>query len=455
MIRRIVTGVGANIFDKLAVSITQLLMVPVFASHWGLHLYGLWALLFTIPSFLAMGDFGFGTAAGIKMRMSVSRGDHKQAICTFQSAWIAILICSACLVGAAVSISLFIPIGVFGSDLGMHPSELRLAFLFLMLYGIAILQQSIFFAGLRCDGFFALGAASHGGIVLVECSAAIATVLGGGGPVSAAAAMCAGRLSGVIALTLLLRSQVPWLPIGFRDANRKEVQSLLVPAGGVMLLPLANALYLQGSAIALGTAVGQAAVPAFTATRTLSRLGLQICLMVNTAMMPEFSTMSARGDRHGQAAMVIITFVISIAIIMPVALVLAVAGRPMVALWTNGVIAPQQGLLISMAVSTLAIGLWYPLSNLMLAMNKHGRYTLIFAALSLLGIPITFALSREIGSAGAGVTMALIDLTMLMVVFSLIKERVVKLTEVRAAIPLIFSELRRVARSLRQPGSSS
>jgi hypothetical protein len=65
--RRLLAGFGANTFSRLSTTLTQIFSVPVFLSHWGVHLYGEWILLNTIPSYLGLSDVGFGSVAGNEM----------------------------------------------------------------------------------------------------------------------------------------------------------------------------------------------------------------------------------------------------------------------------------------------------------------------------------------------------------------------------------------------------
>ena len=75
MFARLLRGIGANALSQIVSIGLQLALVPVLATHWGMKLYGTWLMLFTIPSYLALGDFGFATAAGVDMTMKVARGD--------------------------------------------------------------------------------------------------------------------------------------------------------------------------------------------------------------------------------------------------------------------------------------------------------------------------------------------------------------------------------------------
>src|SRR5271170_1745805 len=67
--RRLIAGFGANTFSRLSTTLTQIFSVPIFLSHWGVHLYGEWILLNTIPSYLGLSDVGFGSVAGNEMTL--------------------------------------------------------------------------------------------------------------------------------------------------------------------------------------------------------------------------------------------------------------------------------------------------------------------------------------------------------------------------------------------------
>jgi O-antigen/teichoic acid export membrane protein len=442
MIRRLMGGVGANIFDKLVVTCTQLAMVPVMAGTWGLHLYGLWVLMFTAPSFLAMGDFGFAQAAGTKMTMAVARGQRDEAVHIFQSAWMAILSSSALLLALTAALALLLPAGVFGSDPGMAVGDIRLTLFLLMFYGIAAIQGSIFFAAFRAAGMFAVGAFWNALIILIESGALIAAVLMGASPVVAAATILCGRLVGLAGQNVLLRWRVPWLRIGFARATLAETRSLFAPAGAVMLVPIAQAFYLQGTALALGVAAGQAAVPAFTAVRTLSRIGLQMCWLVNTPLMPEFSSAHASGDRRAQAMMVLATIAVSTVLIVPYALLFGVLAQPIVTMWTHGVIHSSQSLIWVMAGGILFGGFWFPLSNLILALNRHASYTGWFVLLAGCSLPLTYVLAQLLGPTGAGLSMLTLDVAMFVLIAILARRILLQPGELRAAVSQALRRLR-------------
>ncbi|WP_315764614.1 hypothetical protein [Sphingomonas sp. Y38-1Y] len=443
MIRRVMAGVGANVFGKLVVAGVQLATVPVLANAWGMHLFGLWVLLSTVPMFLAIGDFGFATAAGTKMAMQRAEGNVGGALRTYQSALLTVAGASILLALVAVAAVWAVPARWFGDDPGLPIADVRAVLSILILFGIATMQGSLFFAAQRADGRYAIGSFVNSLVILAENMALIAAVLLGGSMPVAAGVMLAVRLCGLGAQAFVQRVQVPWLPIALRHASGAEVRALLAPSAAVLLLPLAQAVSLQGTALMVGAAAGQATVPLFTAARTLSRVGLQLCWLFNAPLMPEFSAASARGDRRGVAQMVAVTLLLSALLAAPYALGFALFGQALIAVWTQGAIAVPQPLVLAMAGTILLGGFWVPLSNLILARNRQASFTPAYLVLSLASMAVAYCLSLTLGAIGGGVAMLLLDAAMLAIVLRLSARLLASREALAAAWPTLIGGVRR------------
>ncbi|VWX53047.1 lipopolysaccharide biosynthesis protein [Novosphingobium sp. 9U] len=441
MIRRVAAGIGMTVFDKLVIAGTQLLLVPVLASRWGLELYGQWLILATLPQFLSVSDFGFATAAGTRMTMAAARGDRAEAVHIFQSGWRAILVTSAGMIGLVLLTAWCLPDAVFGPRPAAPVQDLRMALAVLGLYGVVAVQGSIVFAGFRAAQLFPVGAFWNAIVLLIENAALVVTVVAGGGIVAAASAWLVGRLVGLAGQNLLLRRKVPWLTIGLAQGSWSEARTLMAPAGAVMLMPIAQAVVLQGTALVVGAVAGQSAVPVFAAARTLSRVGMQLCWIVSTPLMPEFSAAAAREDRRAMAAMVLAVLLFSAGMVLPFALGFALFGDEAIALWTHGAIAAPAALVATMGLAIAAGGLWYPLSNLMLARDRQAQYTGWYLGLALTSLPLAGALVAQLGVSGAGLSLAVLDFAMLTVVARLVRRHLVTIPELGAAF-----------RALRQTG---
>ncbi len=458
MIRRVAAGIGMTAFDKLVIAATQLALVPILAAHWGLALYGQWLILATVPQFLSMSDFGFATVAGTRMTMAVARGEPREAVRIFQSAWRAVLASAAVLIVALTGIVWFLPDGVFGARPSAAVFDLRLTLSILVIYGVMAVQGSIFFAGFRCAQQFSVGAFWNAMTMLIENAALVLTVWCGGGIVAAAMAWLLGRMFALAIQNLLLRRRVPWLEIGVRRGSWDEAWALLRPAGAVMLMPLAQALVLQGTALMIGAAAGQVAVPVFAATRTLSRVGMQLCWVVSTPLMPEFSAAIARRDRGGMAAMVLATLLFSALLVVPYGLAFMGWGQTAIALWTHGAITPPPMLVLAMGATIVFGGVWYPLSNLLLASDRQAAYTGWYVALALASLPITYGLARLIGVSAGGLAMVVLDLAMLIVVGRLVSRHLATGNDLRRAVSTLNAVTKsklRNNRKIRAPFVSS
>lgn len=444
--RRVALGLGANIFDKLVIAGVQLLLVPVLAIHWGLQLYGSWVLLSTIPSFLALSDFGFATAGGTRMTMLVSQNQCEAAVRVFQSTWLITLLTSIVMISLTVSVTLLVPNRVLPTAETFSTHEARVTLVLLLLYGVVALQCGIFQSGFRCAGLYAVGTLTHSFMLLSENLAVVAVVICGAGPVVAASALLGCRALALLIQGLMLRRQVPWLHLGIRQANAREARSLLFPAIAVMMIPLAQASFLQGTALALGIAASKAAVPAFTATRTLSRIGLQIPNLLNHALMPEYSAAVARGNRHAQGKMLALTIASSALTLAPFALVLVLFGPRIVALWTHGVILASPSLTAAMAATVVLGGIWGPLSNFILAMNRHSSFAYSYVVLALVTMPAAYVLSRWMADTGAALAMIALDAGMCLVILRLSQRMFVGWREIGAASRDFVGEVQAILR---------
>ncbi|WP_128938173.1 lipopolysaccharide biosynthesis protein [Bradyrhizobium zhanjiangense] len=413
--RRLGLGVAANAYDKLVIAGIQLLLVPVLALHWGIEVYGTWVLLSTIPSFLSASDLGFASAAGTRMTMLASRGETEEVVRVFQSAWVVVLASSAIVSIVALAAVWLLPAEFYPASTEFSLGEIRWTLSLLVVYGILCLQGSIFVAGFRCAGLFAVGAFCVANTVLFENLSVVALVVFGCGPVYAAVALLLSRCLALVVQNVVLRAKVPWLRIGFSEARRAEVRDLWGPAIALLAFPIGQASYLQGTALALGAATSAAIVPLFTATRTLSRVGLQLAQLLTHATMPEFSAAVARKDDKARVAMVGMVLITAFLIVVPFSIVLSVFGPEIVAAWTRGVIRPPQDLALVMAATVLLGGFWNPLASLIIATNRHASFAYPFLVFAVATIPLSYVASLWLGVTGAGLSILALDICMCVV----------------------------------------
>jgi len=410
--RRVFFGVLSMGYGKISVALVQLAMVPALATSWGLPLYGQWLLLVTVPTVLAVSDLGFGSAAGNRLIGEVARGDINAARVTFQSALVVVLVCSATTLAVILGISALLPSRLLAVSGGMDAQAAREVLMVFGFYGVALMQSALFIAVVRAYGRFALSTSFEATVLLAEGLTVIAVALSGGTPLNAACGYLVVRTLGVAGHVMLARHCAKWLVLGFRDATRARMSELLRPALAAMVMPLAQAGYLQGTALAVGAAAGAAAVPVFTSLRTLSRAVLQFVMAVNVPVLPEFTAEHSRGNlswiRRTTGALTTFNgFAGAIG-----GLALFFSGKSLLDLWTRGAIEAPQAMIYLTAVSLFAGAIWTPMSYFLLAVNRHESFAYTFGVAACLTIVLSYFLVRHWGITGAAFANLLLDLAM-------------------------------------------
>jgi O-antigen/teichoic acid export membrane protein len=289
----------------------------------------------------------------------------------------------------------------------------------LSLYGLATVAGSLIFSGFKTVGCYAFGAFGNAMLIVVETGLSLALVLCGGSIVAAALGLLVGRLIGAICQALWLARLAPWLPIGVRRARSAALRELIAPASAVMLIPIAQACLLQGTAMALGAAAGQAAVPAFTTVRTLSRVGQQFGWALNAALLPEASKALGRRAEDTLALMAFGTLATSALLILPFAAAFVLFGPAFIASWTRGIVLANGLTIGAMAASLVAGGFWNPLANLLVSVDRQATFAGPYLILALLTVPASYVLALRFGAAGPALALAASDALMLALIGAL------------------------------------
>lgn len=412
----LIANIGATTSSQIVQLLIQLASVPVLAHAWGLERYGAWLILFTLPSYLALGDMGFVGAAANDMARAVAQGRHDDAQRTYRTirlslgAALVILLCAAAALASGPAKALLDFAHTADGD------NAPLAVTVLAAYGLLSLYNQLPAAGLRATGKFAQANYCFSVINLGEAMLALAVATAGGGLVAVATTYLAVRLVGSIVLGKLLRKHAQWLGEWSWCISPSELRRLAKPAAAMAMLPTANAISLQGMVVIVGAAAGTAAVPAFTAARTLGRVAVQVIGIVNHASMPDFTVAWSMDHAERKADLAALTMVTMLVVLFPAAVGIMLLGGPIIRLWTAGAIRPELSLIGAMAVVMVLHGCWRALGNLLLAMNEHHRFSYYFLLFSALSLPLGYALAQRVGAAGGGFAMAIADGLMLVIV---------------------------------------
>lgn len=438
---RLAQGTLAGYYGLFVQLLFQLISVPVLTFHWGLEGFGVWLMLFTVPGLLAMADLGLTTAGANAMIDAAARGERAQAARIHAALRAVTLAIAATLLALATLVLFALPPESLAFAAPFTSETTRSTAVLLTAYGALALVNGVTLAGYRAADMFALSGWHFHTVALAETVAALMVAIAGGEPIAVAAAFLTMRLAGSLLMTLALRRRAPWLS-SWR-AELAELRPLVRPALAALAYPGGNALAMQGAVLAIGTVGGPAAVPAYAVVRTLTRTALQFAFRFNIASMPRYTVFAAQDDRARKAQLIVLNLAVTFALVVPAALALFALGVPIVHWWTGGRVEAGMALLTVLVFAMLADSVWVPLSNLVMAINRHAGFTWFYLFAAALSIGAGAVLVREAGALGMAWAALALELAMIVRVWRLARQLgMIDPTELRAAVGALRGELR-------------
>jgi O-antigen/teichoic acid export membrane protein len=378
----------------------QVLTVPILAGTWGANRYGEWLLLSTIPTYLALSDLGFAAAATSDMTMAISRGDRTSALRTFHSVWSLIIIIG----GLVLLLASPLPILSYFEDLKPYwwPKEAITLYL-LLTYSTLVLASRVVLAGFRSSGHYASGTLVYDAMVFAEGFMLLPIAYMSKSFACSALSLVTFRAV-IIALQMLrLRRLLPWLALGHSAADPNELRRLLAPAFAAMAVPTALAINIQGMMLVTGAILSPGAVAILSATRTASRIAIQLAGIINRGTMPEFGIAFGVRDFARLRSLTRLNIWVGLGTLIPGALVFAILGKYLVETWTHGAVHPTSSFIVLMAAGMAIQGLWTIACNLLLAINEHVLFSRVLLCTSLIAIVIAIPLGRNFGLNGIAI----------------------------------------------------
>lgn len=382
---RMIRGVLANIYDKGAITGIQLLTIPLLTKFWGAEGYGVWLMLLTVPTYIALSDLGFGTAAGVIVtRCSVAQ-DYDTALTAIHSTIAFVL--TAVLIAAGVVLGYAGWLAWQGGAVaGFGAGEIALAVVFITAYAVVVSQMSIVTIIYRGTHKFAFAMFFAGTLILMEGGALVLVITSGGGIALAGFVYFAIRTCGYFLFVHVLRKQEPWVAIGVSRATKKVIRELANPSAAALGLTLATALILQGLVLALGATAGVATVAIFGAARTLSRAPLQLSGMVLRPSLPELTRAITAGNRELERRLTRVNVAVALLVTIPFAVLLSFYGGTLLTWVSGGVLVAPKILFVVLALACVFNATWMAFAAPLISMNRQAEFSYWYLVLAVLAV---------------------------------------------------------------------
>ena len=413
VVQRLVRGLGAGLYGQATVIVIQLAGVPILLHYWHPQLYGEWLILFAIPAYLSITDLGFSQSAGNDMAARVARGDRAGALAVFQSLTALVLLLAVAGVLIAGAATLTLPIGNWLHVATLSTRDVRWVLWLLAAEVLIRLLDGVSHAGFRAAGDYALHLAISYTTLLAQYASIWLLAALGHGPVAAAASFLIIRAVVTPSVGLLLIRRHRWLNFHLVIDRFSQLRALLRPALANTVLPLAQALNVQGMVLVVGAILGPLAVVVFSTLRTLTRMTLQLVLTVNHATEPELAAAWGNGDSSLFRTLYQHSLRVGLWLALAVGAGLALTGSWIVRFWTQGRVMMDAELFAWLLASAVAGALWYGGLTVLKAANRHLRAAVIYAVAAGCAVVLAAALlSITKNLAPAGMSLLLMDTVM-------------------------------------------
>ena len=287
---RILKMFGAQTYGTLINTLDRLATVPLFIYFWGVDLFGEWLILRAIPSYLAVAELGFATAASNRMSVLILNEKYKQALGYFQSVFLVLCFVSVLLIALVFWLFYYVDVKQlfnFSSTSGSY--NLMSVAMLLLGYSLLIFQTQLLSAAYRSVGRYVTAAYITYNIRVVELLALVAVILFDGGLLGVSASYFLVRLLGAAFMAVSLLRDERWLKYGVSEARLSIVKEMTPDASGFLAFPLGQAMSLQGTIFIIAHFLSPAAVALFSISRTLSRTIVQLGMQVNRSIWPELT----------------------------------------------------------------------------------------------------------------------------------------------------------------------
>ena len=365
---------------QVVVVVGSILLVPLYLTYWSPVVYGEWLVLFALTSYLSTLDLGMNMAVFNRLTQIYARGDLEEYTRCQHSAmvfYISVALGGSLLLALA---SLVLP---FSSWLGIQAtpsSEVSWVILILGLYILWAMPASLFSAVYRTTGDMAR-AQWVGNAQQIIAMAVIALVLTSGGGMKSVAI---GQLVLLILVTFYVLWDVwtrfPQLVPGLAKTSLPVLKGLILPSVFFSLLPLSNAITIQGSVLILSSMIRQ------------------VVSAVMNSLWPEITGMEARGEFERLRRLHRVLMGASTALCISIAAVFWYEGAEIITVWTRSKLEPDLILLRLLLVLLVLQSTWLVSLVFTAAANRHEKLSRSYLIAAVVGIGTAALLMKWIGT---------------------------------------------------------
>lgn len=387
---RVLRGTSANAFGSAVTAFIQLLHIPILTHAWGVEQYGLWLMLIAAPTYIALADFGIAEAATVEMTRRLSSNDHSGALETLHSLFAFMGTILLAVASLAVGLVYLLVLRSGSEFAGLSADRTFIATIAIICYGTTVVFSQTIKIVLKSSHKVATDSMHSGLAFLFEGLLLVGFVLAGADLASAAIVFAATRIGTTVALFALTLWLEPWVKLSLKAASWAHIQSLMRPSIAALSLTISGAMTVQGSLLVLGALAGPAVVAVFGATRTLTRIPLQIAGFVLRPTLPELTRAQANGDKNLTKRLIRLNVVAALVVSLPFVIVLTLFGPDLLYFVSGGTLQNSGILFLILSLVMMFNAVWKGAASPLVATNRHSLFAYWYFGLAIAAIVAAF-----------------------------------------------------------------
>jgi O-antigen/teichoic acid export membrane protein len=392
---KILRGSALNVVDHMVRIVAMLIVTPIIVSKLGLERYGVWLLLTSAVSFLALLDGGI-TLSGTRFLARCQGGTGNEGAVLATLKWLYRWIACACLAGTILLV-LAVPWVLKDGDMRETGRAVVLALgLSMALRFFFRLHLVVLKAHLRYDLIVAASLVK----VVVQSILVVVLLLQGHGLVVLALAHTLAELIDQILVVLFSRGT------GNRPSRKNNWCPSLLPeilrySGTALLQMVGQQLRTRTDPFIITHYLGVSSVPVYNmALRLVSLFDDLVNAALGGTLLSAFSRFEGENDREGLNRRFLYTLKFSVALALIGGTGLFVLGPAFLVAWLGEDFAASGELLRFLVIPWTLKLMQYPGFSLLYATNQHHWLTKMTFAAGFLNVGLSVVLVSRMGVAG-------------------------------------------------------
>ena len=398
MTRHVILSSLSNYAGKFINLMSWFILTPFLLKQLGNRSYGLWALVGSVTAYGLLLNLGIADAVTKYVAEYRAKGQLQQASSIVATALLLNTGLGLLLILASVLLAPFLT-----NLFHVSAAEARTATWLFLLSGIGVgLSVPCGIATAVLRGLQRFDLLNISGVIatfLTVGATVLVLLLHGGVLGLAIAGIMVTLLIQIFNIWLIYRI-APELQFGRRGGSRSQIRTLASYSSALFVMTLGGYLESRSDEIVIGGFLPVASVTPYNLARRLSGLPQMLTEQFLMLLLPMASEIYAKEKQEQLRSLYIVSTRVTLAIFLPIALVLVILARPILTLWIGAAYAEYSYLVLILVAASLIDTSQWPAGFVLQGMAKHHPLAIMTLASGVANLSLSILLVGRLNLMG-------------------------------------------------------